>query len=58
MIDDEIPDWIFQFTNLTELSLYHCHLEGQISSKITQISHLTKLSFDGNNLSGFWLKFG
>jgi len=52
-LDNQIPDWIFQFTDLTGLQLYYCYLEGQISSKITQLSHLTKLSFNQNNLSGF-----
>ena len=55
-LDNEIPDWIFQFTNLTGLTLYYCHLRSQIPSKITQLSHLTQLSFESNNLSGFWLK--
>jgi len=45
---------MFQFTNLTGLDLSHCRLEGQISSQITQLSHLTRLGVDGNNLSGYF----
>jgi len=49
---------MFQFTKLTGLELARCHLEGQISSKITQLSHLERLCFDDNNLSGNFVKVG
>ncbi len=47
-----IPAWLYELTNLTNLSLFGCGLEGNIPEELGNLANLVQLDLGLNNLTG------